>query len=83
MDHSLAAEKLRGGFDDEWYREFKAEVSGLGKTLDPSVSGAGAVYNALDAFVGGEMSSQFSGVVGVGLLFLLLWTFFSTSIFHV
>ncbi len=79
-DHSLAAENLAAGFDDEWYREFKAGASGLGKTFDPSVSGAGAILNGLDAFVGGEMFSQFSGVVGVGVLFLLLWTFFTGGI---
>ncbi len=75
IDHSLAAENLRDGFDDEWHREFEVGASGLAGTFDPSVSGTGAVLNGLDAFVGGEMFSQFSGIVGVGVVFMLLWTF--------
>lgn len=74
-DHSLAAENLRAGFDDEWHREFRVDASGVGRTFDASVTGIGAILNGLDAFVGGEMFSQFSGVVGIGVIFLLFWTF--------
>lgn len=80
--HSLAAENLRTGFDDEWYREFHAEASGLGETFEPSMSELGAVLNGLDAFVSGEMFKEFSGIVGIGLLFLLLWTFLTGGALH-
>lgn len=80
LGHSLAAEQLRRGFNPDWFAEFQAEASGLGASLDPSVVGIGAVLNGLEAFLTGDLFRAYAGVVAVGALYLLLWTFFAGGV---
>lgn len=82
LGQSLAAEELRQGFSSAWYAEFRVEARGLAATFDPSVVGMGALLNGLDAFITGSMFRDFAGIVGVGVLYLLGWTFFAGGVLH-
>ena len=78
---SLAGDRLRAGWDSLWYYGFAAQASGVASTLKPTVSGRGAVLDALDAFLDG-FAALLAGGVGTGvlpaaILFLLSWTFFA------
>ncbi|MFQ5709945.1 MAG: hypothetical protein ACE5HO_21015 [bacterium] len=83
LKQSVAAENLRNGFDDLWYRSFKANARGLDATFDPSVVGIGAVFNGLDSFLRGNLLKGSSAVLGIGLLYLMMWTFFSAGFISV
>jgi hypothetical protein len=76
---SLAAERMRASWDSLWYASFSTQASGVAATLRPSVGGAGAVLDALDALLDG-----FSGVLAGGaasgalpamVVYLVAWTF--------
>ncbi|MFC1729039.1 hypothetical protein ACFL6I_01770 [candidate division KSB1 bacterium] len=75
--HGLAVENMKESFDGLWYSSFTEQASGLLATFDPSVTGIGAVFNGLDAFLTGNLMSGYTGIIGAGLLYLLLWSFFS------
>ncbi len=74
---SLAGENLRTGFDDFWYDSFRTEASGLASTFEPGVVGIGAILKGLDAFLRGEPSGGYEVIFGVGIFFMIMWTFFS------
>jgi len=74
---SLAGENMRQGFDDFWYSSFSAEANGLEAVFDPGVTQFGAVLKGLDAFLTGNILAGFPAIVGAGLLYLVMWTFFS------
>ncbi|HSR70266.1 MAG TPA: hypothetical protein VLU25_20220 [Acidobacteriota bacterium] len=73
LGSSAKAEALAQGYDDRWYLEFEAEAKALAASFDPTVAGAGAVLNAVDAFLTGEHLDYFPGVVLIGALYLLVW----------
>lgn len=79
LGQSMASENLLKGFDDNWFRSFSSQAKGLASTFNPSVVGIGAVFNGLDAFLKGGILSGYTGIVGFGLLYLLMWTFFSAG----
>jgi len=72
---SLVQEKLRSGFDMGWFGEFQASAKGVETTFTPTVLGAGAFYNNLEGWFGGELFKGFPGLVGLGILYALLWAF--------
>lgn len=72
---SLVHEKLRSGFDLGWFGEFSAAAKGIETTFTPTVLGAGAFYANLEAWFSGEMFKGFPGIVGIGILYALLWAF--------
>jgi len=72
---SLVQEKLREGFDLEWYWQFEEGAQGIATTFGPSVVGAGAFYNNLEAWVTGDLLHAFPGVVAMGILYAVLWAF--------
>ena len=72
---SLVSDTMREGFDEGWYGEYRSEARGLERTFTPSLSGAGAFYENLEDLLTGGLFGGFSGLVGVGLLFALLWSF--------
>ena len=82
MDHSLVAEELRSGFNSDWYREFKREAQGLGRTFQYSVVGVGGILDGLSAFLNGKLFQQFSAILGVGMLYLFGWTLLSGGVLH-
>jgi len=79
MGSSLASENMAQGFDGLWYDSFSAQATGLAATFDASVTGFGAILNGLDAFVTGTLFNNYIGIIGAGLLYLLMWTFFSAG----
>jgi len=72
---SRAGEGLRQGFDMGWYGEYQAAATGLEKTFRPTVMGAGAFLDNHEAWASGELWRGFAGLVAVGVLFALTWTF--------
>ncbi|MFQ5876899.1 MAG: hypothetical protein ACE5JH_04285 [Acidobacteriota bacterium] len=72
---SLVHESLRAGFDMDWFWTFRTQARGLGTSFKPTLVGAGAFYENLEGWVTGEMFTAFSGIVGLGLLYALLWGF--------
>lgn len=83
LGSSLAAENLRQGFDDLWYRSFSANARGLSSTFTPSVVGIGAILNGLDAFLQGGLLGEYVAIVAVGLFYLLMWSFFAAGFISV
>ncbi len=79
LGHSMASVNLQKGFDDLWYRSYSAQATGLESTFEPGVVGIGAVFNGLDAFISGEFVRNETTILGVALLYLLLWTFFAAG----
>jgi hypothetical protein len=71
----LVQEKLKESFDFDWYWKFSDEAGGIATTFTPSVVGAGAFYDNLQAWVTGDMFEAFPGLVALGILYALLWTF--------
>jgi hypothetical protein len=76
---SLAAERMRASWDSLWYASFSTQASGVAATLRPSVGGAGAVLDALDAlldgFAGVLAGGAGTGVLPAMLVYLVAWTF--------
>jgi hypothetical protein len=79
LGNGFAAENLRQGFDDLWYDNFTSQARGLAASFDPSVVGFGAVLNSLDGFLRGRLFNNDTAIIGMGLLYLLFWTFCSAG----
>jgi len=79
LGSSLAAEKMAQGFDGLWFNSFSEQAAGLASTFDPSVVNIGAILNGLDAFLTGNLLEGYIGIVGAGIFYLLMWTFFSAG----
>jgi hypothetical protein len=76
---SLAAGRMRASWDSLWYASYATQASGPAATLRPSVSGIGAVLDALDAFLDGFASvlptAAGTGLLPAAIVYLLAWTF--------
>jgi hypothetical protein len=71
-------DELARGFDLGWYGEYEARARGLEATLRPSVAGAGAFLDNLEAFWSGQLFAGFGGfrgLVATGVGYAVLWTF--------
>jgi len=79
LGSSLAGENMLYGFDGLWYGSFSEQASGLASTFDPGVVNIGAVLNGLDAVLSGNLLEGYIGIAGIGILYLLMWTFFSAG----
>jgi hypothetical protein len=81
LGSSLAGDRMAASFDPFWYGSFSTRAEGVAATFRPSVSGAGAVLDALDTFLDGFASVFHGGLEAnlwpVLLLYLLSWTFLS------
>ena len=80
---SMVHENLRTGFDMDWYGEFQFGRSDLGTTFSPGIIGAGALLNNVEGLLDGGMFDGKRAVVGLGILYGLLWTFFAGGIIAV
>jgi hypothetical protein len=76
LGDSLVADKLRDGFDMGWFGEFEAQAKGLETTFTPTLSGAGAFYSNLEAWLSGKIFGQIPLLLGVGVLYGLVWALF-------
>jgi hypothetical protein len=79
---SLVHQNLRDGFDMGWYGEFGARAKGIEKTLSPSVVGAGAFLDNIEAWLNGKLFEMLPGLLALGCLYALLWTLFLGGILH-
>ena len=79
LGSSLAGERMRDGWDSLWYYSFSAQASGVAATFRPSITGIGAVLDALDAFLDGFTALLFgglgSGVLPLTVVYVVSWTF--------
>jgi hypothetical protein len=73
---SLVSESLRSGFDMGWFGEYEARAKGLETSFSPSVTGAGAFLDNWESWFNGELFEGFPGLVGLGLLYAVLWALF-------
>jgi hypothetical protein len=62
LGSSLAGDRMKAGWDSLWYASFSSQARGVAATFRPSVSGAGALLDALDTFFNG-----FEGLFNGGL----------------
>ncbi|MFQ5792405.1 MAG: hypothetical protein ACE5JI_18200 [Acidobacteriota bacterium] len=76
VGESLVDGKLRSGFDMGWYGEFREKAKGLETTFTPTVLGAGAFYSNLESWLTGDLFKGFSGLIGLGVSYALLWALF-------
>jgi len=76
---SQVAETLTEGYSQDWYREFAVQAQGLAGSLDPTVSGPGALLNSLDDLLRGALFSQPLAILGLGVAYLLIWIFLSAG----
>ena len=67
LGSSLAGDRMRSGFDSLWYSSFASQATGVAATFRPSVTGMGAIFDALDSFLDG-FDSLFSRGVGTGIV---------------
>lgn len=75
VGESLVHRHLVEGFDTGWLGEFEAAAEGLPSTFRPSIVGAGAFFDNLEAWWTGRLGDEFPGIVGAGVLYALLWAF--------
>ena len=73
---SLVSDKLREGFDMDWFGEFESDAKGLETTFTPTVTGVGAFYNNLEAWLTGDLFEMHPSLVGLGVVYALLWALF-------
>jgi hypothetical protein len=82
LGSSLAGERMWRGFDSMWFNSFSVSAArGPAATFTPSVSGSGAVLDAVDAFLDGFSEllrgSPGTGLAPVALVYLVSWTLFA------
>jgi hypothetical protein len=77
---SRVHERLRSGFDMGWFGEYEQRAEGLERTFHPSLAGAGAFYDNLEAWLTGGMFDSPLGVLFAGALYAVLWAALSGGI---
>jgi hypothetical protein len=77
---SLVQEKMRQGFDLDWYGEFSSTARGVAATFGPSIVGVLPVLGNLERIVDGEVFAVDRTVLSAGILFLLAWAFLGGGI---
>ena len=75
---SLAADAAAAGTNYEWWQEFSAQASGLGKTFVPSIVGFGAVLDNLQGIL--DNLPLATAVVGVTAAWLIVWSFLTGGV---
>lgn len=75
IGRSVLHEKLVAGFDFGWYGEFLNAARGLEATFRPGISGIGAFFDNLEAWWTGGLFTGLPLLVGVGVLYAVVWAF--------
>lgn len=78
LGSSLAGETAASAADPHWWREFRAQASGLGRTFAPSIAGFGAVLDNLEGLADNLPLASGLAVVTAG--WLLVWSFLSGGV---
>ena len=79
---SLVGDELRDGFDMGWFGEYQAEARGIETTFTPTVVGAGAFFNNVDAWLNGSLFETHVGLLGLGVLYGLVWSLCLGGVLH-
>ncbi len=83
LGHSAASQTMLENFDPHWYNHyFATSRDNLGRTFSPSVVGIGAVLKGLDSFITGQITRNRPEIIGLGIIYMLLWIFFSPVFIH-
>jgi len=72
---SRVQEKLRHGFDFDWYEEFSHNANDLGKTFSPAVIGVGPFLGNLEAWFNGSLFAGNTGIISLGAGYMIVWMF--------
>jgi hypothetical protein len=72
---SLAAEAAATGINYDWWQEFAAQATGLGKTFTPAIVGFGAVLEDVNGIL--DNLPLASAIAGVTAAWLVVWSFLS------
>jgi len=72
---SLVHQNLRTGFDTDWYGEYSDEARGIETTFKPTLTGGGAIFHNLEAWLSGKLFTEYPALVGAGIVYALLWAF--------
>jgi hypothetical protein len=75
LGDSLAADTASSGVNYEWWTEFSAQATGLGRTFSPSIIGFAAVLDNVSGLL--DAQSRPTAIVWIGAAYLLLWLFLS------
>lgn len=78
LGSSQAADALAAGTSTDWWEEFSAQASGLGRTFVPSITGFGAVLENVQGVV--DNLPLASTLAGVTAGWLILWSFLSGGV---
>lgn len=78
LGDSLAAETLAAGANYDWWQEFSAQATGLGRTFVPSVIGFGAVLDNLGGLF--DNVPLATTIVGATIAWLVIWSFLSGGV---
>jgi len=79
---SLVDENLRDGFDMGWYGEYLADAKGIERSFTPTVVGAGAFFNNIEAWFNGNLFATHPGLLGLGVFYALLWSLCLGGVLH-
>lgn len=79
---SLVSDNLRDGFDMGWYGEYLADAKGIESTFTPTVVGAGAFFNNIEAWFNGDLFETHRGLLGLGVLYALFWALCLGGVLH-
>jgi hypothetical protein len=78
LGSSLAADSAAAGTNYDWWLEFAAQASGLGKTFTPSIVGFGAVLDNVSGLA--DNLPLASTIAGVTAAWLVVWSFLSGGV---
>jgi hypothetical protein len=78
LGRSLAADTAAAGTDYDWWQEFSAQATGLGKTFVPTVVGFGAVLQNLSGLLDNQPFAV--TIAGVTCAWLVIWSFLSGGV---
>jgi hypothetical protein len=78
LGDSLAAERAAAGADYDWWQEFSAQATGLGRTFTPAIIGFAAVLeNSSNLLDNAPLAAT---VTGATAAWLIIWSFLSGGI---
>ena len=78
LGRSLAADAAAAGADYDWWQEFSAQATGLGKTFAPTIVGFGAVLDNLESLLDNRRLAV--TIAGATCAWLVIWSFYRASV---
>jgi hypothetical protein len=78
LGRSLAADGASTGTDYDWWQEFSAQATGLGKTFVPTIVGFGAVLHNVSQLLDNQRLAV--TIAGATCAWLVIWSFLSGGV---